>query len=113
MDRLLCPCLNVSVSCSRSYGGWRSRPTAALRLFPEGSKDRLVFKGSQLYEVELDVDGVFAVSVCVCVREREKERESEREREREREKEREREGGVEEEREKWNILKQCPHARGQ
>ena len=95
MDRLLCPCLNVSVSCSRSNGGWRSRPTAALRLFPEGSKDRLVSKDSQLYEVELDVAGVFAVSVCVCVRERARERERERERE------------------KWNILKQCPHTRGQ
>ena len=57
MDRLLCPCLNVSVSCSRSNGGWRSRPTAALRLFPEGSISLKV-----LYEVELDVAGVFAVS---------------------------------------------------
>lgn len=69
MDRLVCPCLNVSVSCSQSSGGcWNSRPIEARRLFPEGSKDRLVSGGSKLYEVDLDVAGVFAVSVdYLCV----------------------------------------------
>ena len=70
MDRLVCPCLNVSVSCSSSGGGdidggggcWNDRPTEAKRLFPEGSKDRLVSSDCQLYEVDLDVAGVFAVS---------------------------------------------------
>ena len=63
MDRLVCPCLNVSVSCSQSGDCWNARPTEARRLFPEGSKDRLVASDSQLYEVDLDVAGVFAVSV--------------------------------------------------
>ena len=65
MDRLVCPCLNVSVSCSGGGGDggcWNARPTEARRLFPEGSKDRLVSADSQLYEVDLDVAGVFAVS---------------------------------------------------
>lgn len=62
MDRLLCPCLNVSVSCIHSNGGWKGRPTEAQRLFPEVSRDRLVTGHCLLYEVDLDVAGVFAVS---------------------------------------------------
>ena len=65
MDCLVCPCLNVSVSCSQTDGCWNAHPTEAKRLFPEGSKDRLVSSKSQLYEVNLDVAGVFAVSTCV------------------------------------------------
>ena len=55
----------MSVSCSGGGGDggcWNARPTEARRLFPEGSKDRLVSADSQLYEVDLDVAGVFAVS---------------------------------------------------
>ena len=64
MDRLVCPCLNVSVSCSQTNGCWNSRPTEARRLFPEGSTDRLVSIENPLYEVDLDVAGAFAVSIC-------------------------------------------------
>lgn len=60
MDRLVCPCLNVSVSCIHSNGGWKSRPTKVQRLFPEVSRDRLVTGHCPLYEVDLDVAGVFA-----------------------------------------------------
>ena len=65
MDRLICPCLNVSVSCSHTDGNWNTRPVEARRLFPERSKDRLVSSHSKLYEVDLDVAGVFAVSNVV------------------------------------------------
>lgn len=71
----MCPCLNVSVSCSQSDGGcWNARPTQARRLFPEGSKDRLVSSDSPLYEIDLDVAGVFAVSLYNKVIGRERER---------------------------------------
>ena len=62
MDRLSCSCLNVSVSCSRTNGRWNSRPVEINRLFPDNSKDRLLKDGAKLFEVDLDVAGVFTVS---------------------------------------------------
>lgn len=61
MTRLVCSCLNVNVAVKGDgFGEWKSIPVPAERLFPPGSRDRLI--SQDLYEVELDVAGVFAVS---------------------------------------------------
>ena len=44
-------------------GEWQSRPVQAEKLFPHESRDRL--RVQTLYEVELDVAGVFAVSMTI------------------------------------------------
>ncbi len=62
MGLLTCQCLNISVH----YKGpsWDSRPVLANDLLPDGAKelkkDRLA--GETLWEIELDVAGVTAVS---------------------------------------------------
>ncbi len=57
---LLCECLNVTVHCKDN--AWKSRPVAACQLFPDNCKERLVLGGETVYEVDLDVARVFAVS---------------------------------------------------
>ncbi|XP_064400658.1 uncharacterized protein LOC135346837 [Halichondria panicea] len=55
---LLCECLNVTVHCKDT--AWKSRPVAANNLFPDNCKERLVVGRETVYEVDLDVAGVFA-----------------------------------------------------
>ena len=57
---LYCQCLNVTVHCTDS--SWKSRTVEASHLFPDNSTDRLVVGKEAVYEVDLDVAGVFAVS---------------------------------------------------
>lgn len=58
---LFCQCLNVSVHCKET--SWKTRAVSASQLFPDGSKERLVTGRESVYEVDLDVAGVFTVSV--------------------------------------------------
>ncbi len=65
MGRLTCRCLNVCVHFKGP--SWDARPVAADVLFPEGlgarkGKKRERLAGETLWEIELDVAGVTAVS---------------------------------------------------
>ena len=50
----------MTVHCKDT--AWKSRPVAANNLFPDNCKERLVVGRETVYEVDLDVAGVFAVS---------------------------------------------------
>ena len=50
----------MTVHCTDS--SWKSRTVEANHLFPDNSTDRLVTGKETVYEVDLDVAGVFAVS---------------------------------------------------
>ena len=51
----------MTVHCKET--SWKTRAVSASQLFPDGSKERLVTRGESVYEVDLDVAGVFTVSV--------------------------------------------------
>lgn len=56
-ERVVCPCLNISVFTSART--WQNNPVASLKLFPDGCSD---IKGDNVYEVKLDVAGIVVVS---------------------------------------------------
>ena len=55
----------MTVHCKDS--SWKSRAIGASHLFPENSSERLVTGKETVYEVDLDVAGVFAVSVVIHI----------------------------------------------
>ncbi len=60
---LLCQCLNVTVHCKDV--AWKTRAVATTQLFPDNCKERLVTGKETVYEVDLDVAGVFTVSKVI------------------------------------------------
>lgn len=62
---LYCQCLNVTVHCKDN--SWKSRAIGARHLFPDNTRERLVTGKETVYEVDLDVAGVFAEHKALLV----------------------------------------------